>query len=197
MKKIASTFCLLMLFGNILCAQTDKLPALLKEKKSGKVMYNRENAVEEIKRQRLAHSNAIWAKWGGKPCPTFAYKDLNGVLWSNETVQGKMTLINFWHAESAPCIRQIPWLNKLLVKFPKVNFIACTFNDAAQIKEGVEQTPYLYHQLTNALPFFQAFGIVIMPTTVILDEHGKVYAVVTGTNEGIKHTIETKLKEKF
>ena len=69
--------------------------------------------------------------------------------------------------------------------------------DAAQIKEVVEQTPYLYHQLTNALPFFQAFGIVIMPTTVILDEHGKVYAVVTGTNEGIKHTIETKLKEKF
>ncbi|MEG2331075.1 MAG: TlpA disulfide reductase family protein [Bacteroides sp.] len=197
MKKMLGTFCLLILFVPILRAQTDKLPALLKEKRSGKVMFNRDNAIDEIKRQRLAHSSTIWDRWGGKPCPVFAYKDLNGVLWTNENIRGKVTLINFWHTEGAPCIRQIPWLNKLLEKFSDVNFIACTFNDAAQIKKVVEQTPYLYHQLTDALPLFQEFGIVIMPTTIILDKEGKVFAVVTGTNDTLKHTIEAKLKENF
>lgn len=177
-------------------AQDDKLPALLKERKrSGKVMFSKEQAMEEIKRQRLSHSDAIWKRWGAKPSPTFAYKDLKGTEWTHETVRGQVTLINFWHINCGPCVREIPWMNRLQKKHEDVNFLACTFNDAPQIRAAMEKTPFLFSQLTDALSLWQAFGVVISPTTIILDKEGKVFAVITGMNDSLKRVIESKLKE--
>lgn len=197
MKKIAGLIGLFLLFASaVVYAQNDKLPALLKERKrSGKVMFNQEQAIEEIKRQRLAHSDAIWKRWGAMPSPTFSYKDLKGKEWTDEVLLGKVTVINFWHINCGPCIREIPWLNKLQKKHEDVNFLACTFNDATQVRVTVEKTPFLYSQLTDAISLWHTFGVVISPTTIILDREGKVFAVVTGMNDSLKRVIESKVKE--
>lgn len=59
----------------------------------------------------------------------------------------------------------------------------------------MEKTPFLFSQLTDALSLWQAFGVVISPTTIILDKEGKVFAVITGMNDSLKRVIESKLKE--
>lgn len=196
-RTIVSALLLFLLFAGtvVAYAQDDKLPALLKERRSGKVMFDKEQAMQEIKRQRLAQSDAIWKKWGEKACPVFSYKELNEKEWTNENIRGKVTLINFWHINCGPCIREIPWLNKLMEKYEDVNFLACTFNDATQAKGVVEKTGFLYSQLTNAMSLWHAFGVDISPVTIILDKEGKVVAVVTGINDSLKRVIESKLKE--
>lgn len=196
MRKIAGLILFSLFAVAVAHAQDDKLPALLKERKrSGKVMFSKEQAMEEIKRQRLSHSDAIWKRWGAKSSPTFAYKDLKGTEWTHETVRGQVTLINFWHINCGPCVREIPWMNRLQKKHEDVNFLACTFNDAPQIRAAMEKTPFLFSQLTDALSLWQAFGVVISPTTIILDKEGKVFAVITGMNDSLKRVIESKLKE--
>lgn len=199
MKKIVGMMLLLLVCVASASAQeekNEKLPPLLKEKRNGKVMFDADQARREISRMRLAESNAIWTKWGEKPCPVFAFKDTEGKEWTNENIRGKVTLINFWHVNCGPCIREMPWLNKLMEKHPQVNFLGCTFNTPAQIEKLVAQTPFLYPQLTDeAIGLWQAFGVELSPTTIILDKEGKVFAVVTGVSDVLKRTIEAKLKE--
>lgn len=199
MKRLAGIIALLLLPAVGLFAQQaqeDKLPPLFKERRrSGKVMFSGEQAMREISRERLNHSTAIFEKWGGKPCPMFAGKDLNGKEWTNEKIRGKVTLINFWHSASAPCIREIPWLNKLMRKYPQVNFLACTFNTPAQIEKVITETSFLYLQLADGAALWQAFGVTLSPTTILLDEEGKVVTVITGTNDALKRTIESGLKD--
>lgn len=201
MKKFAGILLLLLslpmvaVFAQEQGEQEDKLPSLLKERRSGKVMFNREQAVREINRERLNHSNAIFTKWGGKPCPTFACKDLGGKEWTNEKIRGKVTLINFWHSESAPCVREIPWFNKLMRKYPQANFLACTFNTSEQIKEIVTGTPFLYSQLADATALWKLFGVTLSPAMILLDEEGNVVTVVTGVSDALKRTVEARLKE--
>lgn len=199
MKKIIGFISLFLLFAGAIVAQEPKkeLPAILKSNRKGKVVFDKDQAVREVNRARLAHSDAVWAKWGDKPCPPFAYKDMEGHLWTNETIKGKVTLINFWHFWCGPCIREMPWLNKLPEKYPDANFLSCTFNEASQIKKLVEKTPFLYHHLTDALALWKAFGIEISPTTIILDKEGRVFAVITGTNDTLKRAVESKLKEVY
>lgn len=198
MKRLAGIIILFLLPCATMFAQeerVDKLPPLFKERRNGKVMFDREQAVHEVNRERLEHSKAILAKWEGKPCPVFACKDLNGKEWTNETIRGKVTLINFWHSGSGPCVREMPWLNKLMEKNPQANFLACTYNTPAQIKKIVVDTPFLYTQLASAISVWHAIGVELVPTTIIIDKEGKVFAVVTGFNDGMKRKIETKLKE--
>lgn len=173
----------------------EKLPPLLKERRSGKVMFNREQAVREINREKLNHSSAVFAKWGGKLCPAFAANDLEGREWTNEKIRGKVTLINFWHSESAPCVREIPWFNKLMRKYPQANFLACTFHTPEQIKKVVTETPFLYPQLADATALWNLFGVTLSPTMILLDEEGRVTTVVTGVGDALKRTVEAKLKE--
>ncbi|MEG1564544.1 MAG: TlpA disulfide reductase family protein [Bacteroides sp.] len=195
MRRKIGIWLLLLLFVGAAQAQEEKLPSLLKETKSGKVMFSSEKAKEEMKLQRLAQDRAVWAKWGGKPCPVFSLTDLNGRLWSNESVRGKVTLINFWQVTGGPCMREIPWLNKLCEKYPELNFLACTLNDAAQVKAALAKVPFLFCQLTDALPLWHAFGIVIVPTAILLNSKGNVQAVFTGTNDSLKREVEDRLKE--
>lgn len=200
MKTFASIIILLLLSLVTAFAQEeqgDKLPPLFKERRNGKVMFSREQAVREINRERLEHTNAILTKWAGKPCPVFACKDLKGKEWTNETIRGKVTLINFWHSGSGPCIREMPWLNKLMEKYPRANFLACTYNAPTQIKKIVTETPFLYSQLANAIAVWHAFGVELAPTTVIIDQEGKVLAVITGIGDGMKRKIEAKLREVY
>lgn len=199
MKTFASIIVLLLLSVGTAFAQEEqgeKLPPLFKERRSGKVMFDAEQARREISNMRLAQSNAIWAKWGEKPCPVFAFKDVQGKEWTNENIRGKVTLINFWQVNCGPCIREMPWLNKLMEKYPEANFLGCTYNTPAQIKRLVAETPFLYPQLTDeAIALWQAFGVEASPTTIILDKEGKVFAVITGVNDALKRAIESKLKE--
>lgn len=194
-KRIGVMWWLLLFASIIAYGQEDKLPALLKERKrSGKVMFNKEQAMEAINHQRISHSEAIWQRWGEKPSPMFAYKDLDGKKWTNELVRGKVTVINFWHINSGPCLREAPWLNRLQEKHEDVNFLACTFNEVSQIIGAIEKTPFLLPQLTDAISLWHAFGVVISPTTIILDKEGKVFGVVTGVNDSLKRMVELKLK---
>lgn len=195
MKRVISILLLFLGFVGAVYAQDDKLPLLLKERRSGKVMFDQDKAVQEIKRQRLAQSSAIWAKWGEKPCPAFAYYDLDGQLWTEKSIRGKVTLINFWHTDSGPCVRAIPWLNKLCDKHPEANFLACTFNGASQVEEVIAREPFPYPQLTEALSLWQTFGVIISPTTIILDKQGNVFAIITGLGDRLKREIESKMRE--
>lgn len=151
----------------------------------------------ESDRMKLNHSNAIWVNCGDKPCPEFSYTDTAGKLWTHETIRGKVTLINFWYIGCEPCIREMPWLNSLKEKYPDGNYLSCTFNYANQITKIVENTPFLYAHLTDALPLFSAYGVTMMPVTIILDKDTNLFAVVTGSSAVLQRAVETKLKEAF
>ena len=73
----------------------------------------------ESKAQQKADDKALENKLCGKACPEFALTDTEGRLWTNQSIKGKVTLINIWHIYCEPCIKEIPQLNELTKKYPR------------------------------------------------------------------------------
>jgi peroxiredoxin len=53
----------------------------------------------------------------GIPAPEFTLDDLSGVSRSPSSYQGKLVLLNFWATWCAPCIAEMPSLERLYAKF--------------------------------------------------------------------------------
>lgn len=54
--------------------------------------------------------------------PDFSGVSLRGSLLNNESIKGKVTLINFWYIGCPPCMKEIKFLNKLNREFSNQDF---------------------------------------------------------------------------
>jgi len=113
---------------------------------------------------------------------------LEGEDVSVADITGKVTVLNFWATWCAPCLHEMPALSRL----------ATALGDDAQVvtvATGRNPTPALdrFFQtsgITN-LPryldpkskFAQAYGVLGLPVTVILDEQGQEIARLQGDAE--------------
>ncbi len=128
--------------------------------------------------------NSILQSKYGTSYPSFVVTDLNGDTITEKQLHGKITLINFWFEECAPCIAEIPALNQLYLKYrdiPKfqlLSFIRERPEDAVKCIQRFEISYPLYPIPGNKvypLCFYLGF-----PTNIIIDTTGKVVFITTG-----------------
>ena len=67
--------------------------------------------------------NVIRFKLGEK-VPDLKWMSISGEEIKTQEMSDQIIVLNFWHTTCPPCIKEIPELNQLVTKFPKVNFIA-------------------------------------------------------------------------
>jgi thiol-disulfide isomerase/thioredoxin len=120
----------------------------------------------------------------GKIIPPFNYTDIRGNEISSESLRGKAIVLNFWSTSCAPCIKEIPELNKLTEKYDaeNVKFIApAVLTDREMlINQFLSQKPFLYDiVIVNA----DDFVISSYPTHVIINQNHEVKEIITGYSE--------------
>ena len=59
----------------------------------------------------------------GKPFINFSYKDTDNKVWNNQSVAGKIYVINAWQSECGPCRGKMPILSTWKGQFPDVVFL--------------------------------------------------------------------------
>jgi thiol-disulfide isomerase/thioredoxin len=114
----------------------------------------------------------------GKAAPAASFNDPDGNGTSLKNFGSKPTLVNFWASWCAPCVKELPTLDKLASAGKgKLNVVAISQDDAPHASvEAFLQT----HKIAN-LDSYQdpkmalagALGVEVMPTSVLYDANGK------------------------
>jgi thiol-disulfide isomerase/thioredoxin len=116
----------------------------------------------------------------GQPAPAAAFKDPDGGGISLKDFRGTPVLLNLWATWCAPCVKELPTLDRLADAHAidgDIGIIAVSQDMAPQgsvkaflAKLGVKQVG-AYHDDKMALS--GALGVEVMPTTILFGADGK------------------------
>jgi peroxiredoxin len=140
---------------------------------------------------------ALFQDWVGKAFPDFALKTINDETWNRKRLLGKYFVINFWFTGCAPCIEEMPALNKLVAAFKEqgVIFLGPTFNEREQVSSFLKRRIFNYTVLPNATGLIQALSIKYYPTHLIVDKNGIIRAVSVGASQDIYSKLEKSINQ--
>ncbi len=123
------------------------------------------------------------------PAPQEAFAALDGARVRLADFKGRVVLLNFWATWCAPCILEMPSLDRLQAALGDrglaVLAVSIDRGGAKVIRPfakrlGLEHLG-LYHDDKGAL--FKAFGVTGLPTTFLIDRQGGVVGVYPGPAE--------------
>ncbi|MDB5200963.1 MAG: TlpA family protein disulfide reductase [Ferruginibacter sp.] len=126
---------------------------------------------------------------------------IDSIVYSNESLKGKVVYINFWYAACPPCMAEFDALNDLYKKIKdKKNlvFLSMTFEPSDVIAMLVEKFKIRYPILSfpdaelKKLNFGKGF-----PTSLVIDAEGKVVYVRTGGSSDKKEARKLIMKEIY
>ena len=105
--------------------------------------------------------------------------DISGKQYTSESMAGKMVFINFWFTKCAPCIKEMPDLNKLKQKYGDENvlYFAITYDKIDLVEKFLTREKLDFTIIPNDQKTIDALGITFYPTNMLLDQNGKVLFV--------------------
>jgi thiol-disulfide isomerase/thioredoxin len=119
---------------------------------------------------------------------TFTARLDTGKTITSASLLGTVHVLNFWYAGCGPCIQEAPLLEKVYNSYDgKVPFIGVnTYDQAPTAQEFERDRKVTYPSVidVNTTSVQYAFSKKIptnaVPTTLVIDKHGRVAARVTG-----------------
>jgi thiol-disulfide isomerase/thioredoxin len=114
----------------------------------------------------------------GRPAPKAAFNDPDGGETSLKAFAGKPTLVNMWASWCAPCVKELPTLDRLAeAQAGKLNVVAISQDDGphasveAFLKTHKIATLGSYQDPKMGLS--GALGAEVLPTSVLYDANGR------------------------
>lgn len=146
-----------------------------------------------VHQYRLLSSNKDWKR--PTVAPTIDFVDNLGHRWTNESLRGRVIVLNYWSPICKPCRDEMPWLSALRDSFPEVNFIGICPADEKTSRELVKKHGFNWPQIvadsahTARLPRQTYY-----PTTIIIDANGYVRSFNVGGRTTDKKRISDSLR---
>ena len=124
----------------------------------------------------------------GENAPNFTLKNLDGKEISLNQFRGKHVLINFWATWCGPCKIEMPSLEALYERFKDRNFVLLAISNdmfgANIVKPFVKAHKINFPVLLDQrLKVSNAFGVVSLPTTFMIDPQGKIIGALFGAED--------------
>ena len=117
--------------------------------------------------------------------PSMEFTDLSGRSWNWPQLKGKVVVINFWATWCAPCIEELPSLQRLQELNQNKPLMVLTINH----KEGPRKIRQFNAENGFTLPVVadrqgdisKQWGIKIFPTTVLFSKEGQPLWIIEGS----------------
>jgi thiol-disulfide isomerase/thioredoxin len=119
----------------------------------------------------------------GKSAPTAEFERFDGTKATFADYKGTPLVVNFFASWCAPCVREMPDLQKVHSELgDKVAFLGMNNQDRASDGEAIAKQAGVTYDLARDPKgdFLSAFGGIVMPTTVFISADGKVLEVHNG-----------------
>jgi len=137
-----------------------------------------------------------------KKFPEISFTSITGENISTEDFKDKIVIINWWSTGCAPCIKEIPDLNKIAEKYKSnkdILFLAITADKTERVTKFLDKREFKYKQgLANESvnKIFEGF----QPQNIIINKDGITKLFLAGYMEQtpiiIENTIKNLLSEK-
>ena len=114
-----------------------------------------------------------------KPAPALSFTDMDGKELSLADFKGKLVVINLWATWCAPCVKEMPSLNRMNAKLRDKGLALLSIS---QDRGGAKVVaPFLEKLALKSLPVYldprggvqRALGVRGLPTTVVIDGQGR------------------------
>jgi peroxiredoxin len=123
-----------------------------------------------------------------KPAATFTSVLDNGTKVTSAQLLGTVHVLNFWYASCGPCRVESPRMEKVYAHYKgKIPFYGVDVYDQAATAltfEATHKVTYPSMMDTNTTNVQYAYSAYVspdaVPTTLVIDKHGRVAARVTG-----------------
>jgi thiol-disulfide isomerase/thioredoxin len=119
-----------------------------------------------------------------RPAPLLALSDLDGRAWTLAALRGRPVMLNFWASWCEPCRAEMPSLDLLAARHERDGLVVLTVN----FKDGVDTIRRFLDAVPLTLPVLldrdgavaRAWGVSVLPTTLLIDRHGQPRGTVRG-----------------
>jgi peroxiredoxin len=133
----------------------------------------------------------------GEQVPDFAIRTFDGNSLSRTMMAGRPMLLVFWNTWCPDCMRELPKINRIAVRFSPREVAMLAINTGLNDSENKARAYWTKHGYAlpagfdHAFKIVQAFRVVGVPTIILVDFKG----VVQYNNPQLPDDIEKRLRE--
>jgi thiol-disulfide isomerase/thioredoxin len=149
----------------------------------------------ELTQAGVRDDGSFYSPSVGNPFPPFKETDMNGQIWTNDSVEGHVMVLNLWYSGCGPCRAEMPILSEWQEKYPDVMFLSATYHDAETAKKVTDKHHFTWIHLVNAKDMMSWIGTEGFPLTIVVDKKGIVRYAVHGTSEEKRSELLSKIEE--
>jgi thiol-disulfide isomerase/thioredoxin len=121
-----------------------------------------------------------------KPLPNVEFQDASDKPLDLADFRGRAVLLNFWATWCAPCVKEMPSLDRLQAALPKDRFIIVPLSIDGPTKPKV--VPFYKEQKLSRLGIFfdkgrkamQGLDVTLLPTSILIDPTGRELGRIEG-----------------
>lgn len=128
--------------------------------------------------------------------PEFREKDIEGNIWTPDSVKGKVMVLNLWQTACGPCCREMPELSTWKDEMPDVMFFSATYERAKFARTVLEKHGFNWIPLVEDKQFSQwispNYGY---PVTIIIGKDGRIAMTEHGTSPEKRDALKAKIQE--
>lgn len=121
--------------------------------------------------------SAKTSAWIGKEAAAFKLKDLDGREVSSQALRGRVVLLDFWATWCAPCLIELPSIEKVHREFKDQGLIVLGVNDEAPetARAFMKEKNYTFTTLVDAgREVAQRYEVEAIPQVLVIGKDGKV-----------------------
>lgn len=120
----------------------------------------------------------------GEALPPLAGTLIDGKATTVPAGNGRYTLVAFFFARCAPCLAEIPDLNRLNTSRPDLQVVGVTFDPLATTRMLTAKHGIRYATLSDAKASIDALRVPSFPTLLLIKPDGTLAAVKHGADTG-------------
>lgn len=133
----------------------------------------------------------------GYKTSNFTKLDMDGKDFTLANYQGKVVVINFWFSKCKPCQLEMPDLNQLQASNvnKNVEFLAVTFDKKETVNQFLKNNRFDFKIIPDAHDVIKQYDIFAYPTTLILDQSGKIVNSKMGGSGNIQQELQEMIDQ--
>jgi peroxiredoxin len=132
------------------------------------------------------------------PAPDFRLPSKSGEQIALSDLKGQVVMLNFWATWCGPCRQEMPHLEALHQRYSDLGFTLLGVNveeDSSGADKFLSGTPVTFPILFDPdSEVSQAYEVVAMPSTVLVDRAGNMRFIHHGYKPGYENEYQTQIR---